>query len=150
MAVAVVFAVASIGFGLRTVDLQGRIAVQDQALAVLADPAHLTAPLKNEASGTPSAVAMAVYLPSSTKSYVMAIGLPPTPDGHVYQLWYADAAGVHPLGTYRYDGTGAFVAPFGVDLSGSAAAMVTLESSGGASGDTPGPQVVFGALPGPG
>ena len=29
----------------------------------------------------------------------MAANLPPTPAGHVYQLWYADTAGVHPLGT---------------------------------------------------
>ena len=30
--------------------------------------------------------------------------LPPTPAGQVYQLWFADAAGVHPLGTFTFDG----------------------------------------------
>ena len=65
----------------------------------------------------------------------------------MYQLWAADADGVHPLGTYPYDGTGPFVAPFGVDLGSADAAMVTLEPIGGAQGDVPGPQVVFGELP---
>ena len=44
-----------------------------------------------------------------------------------------------------YDGRGPFVAPFGVDLADGAAAMVTLEPMGGATGE-PGPQVVFGEL----
>jgi hypothetical protein len=75
----------------------------------------------------------------------MANDLPATPAGRVYQLWYADAAGVHPLGTFHHDGSGPFVAPFGVDLAGSVAAMVTLEPEGGAQGD-PGPEVIFGEL----
>jgi hypothetical protein len=37
------------------------------------------------------------------------------------------------------------MAPVGVDLAHSAAVMVTLEPSGGATG-APGPQVVFGEL----
>jgi hypothetical protein len=75
----------------------------------------------------------------------MADRLPATPDGMVYQLWYADAAGVHALGTFRHDGEGPLLARFGVDLGSSAAAMVTLEPEGGAVGE-PGPQVVFGEL----
>ena len=42
-------------------------------------------------------------------------------------------------------GLAAFVAPFGVDLANSEAAMITLEPDGGAVGE-PGPQVVFGTL----
>jgi hypothetical protein len=75
----------------------------------------------------------------------MARNLPATPSGHGYQLWYADAAGVHPLQTVSFDGSGTFVAPIGVDLADSTAVMITLEESGGALG-APGPQVVFGEL----
>lgn len=119
-----------------------KVAVREAAAALLGDPRHLAANLHAEA-GAPGATAFVVYAPGSTNAYVMAMNLPPTPPGHVYQLWVADEAGVHPLGTFQFDGEGAFVAPFGVDLGASAAAMVTLEPVGGAQGE-PGPQVVFG------
>ena len=93
----------------------------------------------------PAANAVVVYRPGTGDAFLMADHLPATPDGMVYQLWAADADGVHPLGTFRYDGDGPFLAPFGVDLGTSAAAMVTLEPVGGAIGE-PGPQVVFGEL----
>lgn len=79
----------------------------------------------------PSQTAVLVYRPGSTDAYLMAMDLPATPDGQVYQLWVADGAGVHALGTFPFDGQGAFVAPFGVDLGTSAAAMLTLEPEGG-------------------
>jgi hypothetical protein len=84
-----------------------------------------------------------MFRPGTTESYLLANDLPATPAGQVYQLWFADTAGVHALGTFHHDGEGPFVAPFGVDLGSSAAAMVTLEPEGGAVGE-PGPQVVFG------
>lgn len=83
-------------------------------------------------------------LPEPSQTY-MAMALPATPAGQVYQLWVADDTGVHALGTFHFDGQGAFVAPFGVDLGDSAAAMVTREPEGGAQGE-PGPQVVFGEI----
>jgi hypothetical protein len=86
-----------------------------------------------------------MFVPGTSRAYLVAEGLPATPSGQGYQLWYADAAGVHPLQTVSFDGNGAFVAPLGVDLSTAAAVMVTLENAGGATGD-PGPQVVFGQL----
>jgi len=125
-------------------DAQTQIAAREGAMAVLVAPDHETAKLTSEALA-PNAAALAVFEPGTTQSYVMVANLPATPAGHVYQLWFADAAGVHPLGTYHFDGLGAFVAPFGVDLTASDAAMITLEDDGGAVGE-PGPQVVFGTL----
>ena len=125
-------------------DTQAQVVAREGAMAVLVAPDHETARLTSEALA-PNAAALAVFEPGTTHSYVMVADLPATPAGHVYQLWFADAAGVHPLGTYHYDGTGAFVAPFGVDLAASDAAMITLEDDGGAVGE-PGPQVIFGTL----
>ena len=125
-------------------EAEAQIVARDGAMAVLVSPDHESAKLTSEALA-PNAAALAVFEPGTTQSYVMVADLPATPAGHVYQLWFADAAGVHPLGTYHYDGTGAFVAPFGVDLAESDAAMITLEHDGGAVGE-PGPQVIFGTL----
>lgn len=113
-------------------------------MAVLLLPDHQTAALTADALA-PGAMAVAVFEPGTTQSYVMVANLPPTPVGHVYQLWFADAAGVHALGTFHHDGTTSFVAAFGVDLGQSDAAMITLEPDGGTTGE-PGPQVVFGTL----
>jgi hypothetical protein len=119
-------------------------ATMSAALAVAIDPQHRTASLHPEAMA-PVATGLVVYRPGSTDAYLLATDLPATPSGHVYQLWVADDTGVHGLGTFHYDGIGAFVAPIGRDLGGAAAAMVTLESDGGATGE-PGPQVIFGEL----
>jgi hypothetical protein len=116
----------------------------DAAIAVAIDPGHRTASLHGEPIA-PGAHAAIVFRPGTPDAYLVAENLPATPDGRVYQLWVADGAGVHALGTFAYDGVGPFVAPFGVDLAGRVAAMVTLERQGGATG-TPGPQVVFGDL----
>ena len=126
--------------------LDRQVAEQAALIAVLADPGHARAPL--ESKGDPNIVASAVYLPGTTDSFVVATGLPATPADHVYQLWSADGAGLHPLGTFTFDGRGTFIAPFGVDLSSADAAMITLEPTGGVTGD-PGPQVVFGELTNP-
>jgi len=149
--VAAVLAVAVVGLAVQTVRLDGemaaahsRIASQAAAMAVVVDPAHRTASLAAEPAA-PEATAVVVYRAGTPDAFVMADHLPATPAGMVYQLWYADAGGVHPLGTFTYDGDGPFLAPFGVDLGASAAAMVTLEPAGGATGE-PGPQVVFGEL----
>jgi hypothetical protein len=108
------------------------------------NPAHVAVSLTAEAVA-PAATAMVVFVPGTATSYVVAEDLPPTPSGHGYQLWYADAAGVHPLQTVAWDGAGAFVVPLDVDLSSSSAVMITLEEAGGAIAE-PGPQVVFGEL----
>ena len=158
LALAAVFAVVAVGLGARTLQVQAELATVSQALAeadaresgrlaamaLIADPAHVTVALHPEPIA-PDAHAVVLYRPGTTDAYLMATDLPPTPDGSVYQLWFADADGVHALGTFVHDGTGPFVAPFGVDLGSSAAAMVTLEPTGGAVGD-PGPEVVFGEL----
>ena len=123
---------------------QAQLEARDGAMAVLVSPDHETATLQPDALA-PDAVAVAVFQPGTTESYVMVANLPATPAGHVYQLWYADTAGVHALGTFHHAGLAAFVAPFGVDLANSEAAMITLEPDGGAVGE-PGPQVVFGTL----
>ena len=125
-------------------DAQAQVVAREGAMSVLVAPNHVTTKLTSEALA-PNAAALAVFEPGTTHSYAMVADLPATPAGHVYQLWFADTAGVHPLGAYHYDGTGAFVAPFGVDLAASDAAMITLEDDGGAVGE-PGPQVVFGTL----
>lgn len=156
--IAAVLGIVAVGLGAQTVRLneqvaaanalaaeaQAKIATREAAIALIADPAHETASLQAEPVA-PVASAIVVYRPGSTDAYLMAMDLPATPVGQVYQLWVADDAGVHALGTFHFDGQGAFVAPFGVDLGGSAAAMVTLEPEGGAQGE-PGPQVVFGEI----
>lgn len=125
-------------------EAQQRLVDRQTAVTLAVDPAHRTQVLHAEALA-PAAHAVVLYRPGSAESVLVATGLPPTPDGHVYQLWMADAAGVHALGTAAFDGSGTFVAPFGVDLGSATATMVTLEPVGGAVGE-PGPQVVFGEL----
>lgn len=158
LGLAAALGVVALGLGARTVQLSGeldaanaaviaaesRVAARNAAMAVVVDPGHVTAALHAEpiAAGVESVV---VFRPGSDEAYLMANDLPATPAGQVYQLWYADAAGVHPLGTFHHDGSGPFIAPFGVDLAESVAAMVTLEPEGGAQGE-PGPEVIFGEL----
>ncbi len=158
VALAAVIGVVAIGLGARVAaltqenaaaaaaaqEVQAQVAARESAMAVLLLPEHETARLTADALA-PGATAVAVFEPGTTQSYVMVANLPATPAGHVYQLWYADATGVHALGTFHHDGTTAFVASFGVDLSMSDAAMITLEPDGGSAGE-PGPQVVFGTL----
>ena len=158
LAAAAVFAIVAVGLGVQNQRLNDQVAAANVALAdarvqlqarqaavaVAADPAHVTVALHSEPVA-PAANAVVMFRPGTTEAFLMATDLPATPAGQVYQLWYADDAGVHPLGTYAFDGDGPFVAPFGVDLASSAAAMVTLEPVGGATGE-PGPQVVFGEL----
>lgn len=158
LALAAALAVVAVGLGAWTASLRSDLdrssaAVQQlrdeldgrgAILAAALNPGHVTAALHAEALA-PNADASVVYVPGSTDAWIVARGLPATSAGTGYQLWYADEAGVHGLQTVAYDGTGAFVAPLGVDLAGSAAVMLTLEASGGATGD-PGPQVVFGEL----
>ena len=148
----------ALGLGARTVTLQqdldstsaqvasleANLAGQGGAMTVALNPSHVTVALHGDAIA-PAAEAAVVFVPGDDASYVVARNLPATPSGHGYQLWYADAAGVHPLQTVSFDGNGTFVAPVGVDLADSSAVMITLEESGGATGE-PGPQVVFGEL----
>jgi len=160
LGLAAVIAVAAIGtLGYQTIQLRGQLndasaqvgSLQDQLgdqsgmLAVAMNPTHRLAVLKPEALA-PNAAASVVFVPGTDRSYLVADQLPSTAPGTVYQLWYADAAGVHAGRTFTWSGHGTVVQPFGVDLSGKAAAMVTLESTGGATG-SPGPQVVFGTIP---
>lgn len=126
---------------------QHQLALQGAATAVALDPGHVTAALTPDAIA-PAMVAQVIYRPGTEEAYLVADHVPATPTGKVYQLWYADGAGVHPLSTVAFDGTGVLIVPFSVDLGGKAAAMVTLESVGGAQG-APGPQLAFGDLPEP-
>lgn len=156
LAAAAVLAIVAVGIGSQNRQLSDEVAAtrlqlvearqtlqeRGAAVAVVADPRHVTVALHAEPVA-PSAHAVVMFRPGTTDAFLMATDLPATPAGQVYQLWYADAAGVHPLDTFRFDGEGPFIAPFGVDLASSAAAMVTLEPEGGADGE-PGPQVVFG------
>ena len=155
---AAAFAIAAAGFGARSLALQGdldragtavaaleaRLAGSGAVMAAAMDPGHVTVALHAEPLA-PAAAAMVTYVPGTSRAYLVADQLPATPAGHGYQLWYADAAGVHPLQTVPFDGDGAFVAPLDVDLSGAAAVMITLEDEGGAAGE-PGPQVIFGEI----
>jgi hypothetical protein len=158
IALAAALAVVAVGLGaltttLRT-DLDRSQATIDQlraqldgrgaVLAAALDPGHVTVALHPEALA-PNAEATVVYVPGTSEAWMVARGLPATPPGTGYQLWYADEAGVHGLQTVAFDGHTAFVASFDVDLATSDAVMLTLEPAGGAIGD-PGPQVVFGEL----
>jgi hypothetical protein len=158
LALAAGLGVIALGLGARTVTLQQdlestsaqvasmetNLAGQGGAMTVALNPSHVTVALHGEAIA-PAAEAAVVFVPGADASYVVARNLPATPSGHGYQLWYADAVGVHPLQTLSFDGNGMFVAPVGVDLADSSAVMITLEENGGAQGE-PGPQVVFGEL----
>lgn len=121
-----------------------RLELQAGAMLAALHPAHVTASLHAEPVA-PAASAIVIFVPGTRDAYLVARGLPATPKDHVYQLWMADEDGVHGLGTFSHDGGATFVAPFGVDMAGAAAAMVTLEPAGGAVGE-PGPEVVFGEL----
>ena len=125
--------------------LQSRLSLGSEALMASLDPAHRVAALHSEALAG-AARAWVVWVPGSDRSFLMADGLPATPPGMVYELWYADGSGAHGGAVLAHDGSGPFIASFRVDLSGKAATMVTLEPAGGATGE-PGPQVVFGELP---
>jgi len=121
-----------------------RLATNSAAMTVVLAPDHATAALHPE-SLAPQAVAYVVYRPGTREAWLMATGLPATPVGSVYQLWAADASGLHAGPTFTCNGVGPCLASFGMDLRGVAAAMVTLETAGGAVAN-PGPQVVFGNL----
>jgi hypothetical protein len=158
LAAAAVLAIAVAGLGVRTVSLSDqlgaaeassrsvatRLAGQEGAIAVALAPGHVTTPL-GAMPAAPGALASVVYEPGSTQAYLVAQRMPPTPSGHVYQLWVADDTGVHPLGTFTYDGSGVLVADFATDLAGKKAAMLTLEPEGGAT-SAPGPELLFGEL----
>lgn len=134
----------SIGATWRANALEDELAYERAALAVAANPAHLQATLHAEPV-VPEGDAIVIWLPGTDEAWLLADRLPATPADRVYQLWVADGAGVHGLGTFAHDGDGPFIAPFGVALDGAAAAMVTLEPIGGAVGE-PGPEIVFGEL----
>jgi hypothetical protein len=158
LALAAALAIVAVGLGVRTAslgsDLEGSraevatlrttLADQGAVMAVAMDPRHVTASLAAQPLA-PAAVANVVYVPGTSESWIVASDLPPTPAGRAYQLWWADATGVHPLATASYAGSGAFMADLGVDLSTAAAVMITLEPAGGSTGQ-PGPEVVFGKL----
>lgn len=121
-----------------------RLAASAAAMTVVLEPDHATVALHPEPLA-PRAVAYVVYRPGASDAWLMATGLPAPPAGSVYQLWAADAAGPRAGPTFTCDGTGPCIAPFGMDLRGMTAAMVTLEPEGGVTAN-PGPQVVFGEL----
>ena len=120
------------------------LAANTAAMTVVLAPDHATAALQPELLA-PSAVAYVVYRPGKQDAWLMATGLPATPAGSVYELWAADATGVHAGPTFTCAASGPCLASFGMDLRGMTAAMVTLEPAGGAATE-PGPQVVFGNL----
>ena len=121
-----------------------QLAANTGAMTVVLAPDHATAALQPQ-SLAPSAVAYVVYRPGQKDAWLTATGLPATPAGSVYELWAADATGVHAGPTFTCAATGPCLASFGMDLRGMSAAMVTLEPAGGA-GTGPGPQLVFGNL----
>lgn len=155
---AAALALVAVGLGARTAalsgdleaatarmgSLQAELDVQGALMAAAMDPAHVAVRLSPEPFAA-GASAQVLYVPGTRDAWLVARGLPPCPEGHAYQLWYADDAGVHALGVYAWGGGGTFVAPFAVDLDAGTAAMLTLEPAGGATG-SPGPQVVGGEL----
>ncbi len=157
-AVAAALAIAVAGLGASASGLQrdldraaterdaavAQLATTDAAMSVVVAPDHATATL-TPAPMASGATVYVVFRPGTTEAWLMAGNLPATPAGSVYQLWSADASGVHALATFTCEGSGACLAPFGVDLAAARATMITLEPAGGAQGE-PGPQVAFGEL----
>lgn len=122
-----------------------QLSARDTAMQVVADPAHASAWLA-PSTGEVTASALMVWMPGSTQTYLVAQGLPATPEGQDYQFWYADDAGVHAGITFDHDGSGVLIMPVEVDLTGAKAAMLTIEEDGGAQGG-PSRDIVFGELP---
>jgi hypothetical protein len=157
-AVAAALAIAVAGLGASASGLQrdldraamerdaavAQLATTDAAMSVVVAPDHATATL-TPAPMASGATVYVVFRPGTTEAFLMAGNLPAPPAGSVYQLWSADASGVHALATFTCEGSGACLAPFGVDLAAATATMITLEPAGGAQGK-PGPQVAFGEL----
>ena len=125
-------------------DTADALAARNVAMQVVADPSHASAWLSPSSSEVVTGALM-VYVPGSTDAFLVAAGLPATPDGRVYQFWYADVGGVHGGVTFHHDGEGVLVIPVQVDLGGAQAAMLTIEADGGAA--APSQDVVFGELP---
>ena len=160
LAAAAAFAIAVAGLGASAARLQSdldaaagardaalaQLATSDAAMSVVLAPDHATAMLTPDPMAA-GATVYVVFRPGTTEAWLMAGQLPATPAGKVYQLWWADEAGVHALTTFTCDGSHACLAPFGVDLAAATATMITLEPVGGAQGE-PGPQVAFGQLEG--
>jgi len=160
LAAAAAFAIAVAGLGASAARLQSdldaaagardaalaQLATSDAAMSVVLAPDHATAMLTPDPMAA-GATVYVVFRPGTTEAWLMAGQLPATPAGKVYQLWWADEAGVHALTTFTCDGPHACLAPFGVDLAAATATMITLEPVGGAQGE-PGPQVAFGQLEG--
>ena len=158
LGLAAVFGLVAIGLGVRSIGLQSEldtagarlsglqadVAANEAVMSTAMAPGRVIVALAAK-TAAPTANAAVIYLPGSTSAWIVAEDLPATPAGAAYQLWYADAQGVHGLQAVAYDGIGAFIAPLGVDLAAGTAVMVTLEPAGGATGE-PGPQAVFGAL----
>ena len=160
LGMAAVLGVVAIGFAARTVQLTDEVASVTAALAAVGttnhrgdrrdassstDPAHVAAALHAE-SVAPAASAVVLYRPGAADAYLLATDLPVRrPTGRSTSCGGPMRPGVHALGTFTYDGAvrswprSASTSPDGT------AAMVTLESAGGATGE-PGPQVVFGEL----
>jgi hypothetical protein len=155
---AAALALVAVGLGARSVAVQSeldranaqvsllrdRVAAEGGAVSAALDPGGVTVALEAEplAAGAEAAV---MFVPGTPHAWIVADGLPATEAGQAYQLWHADAAGVHPLQIVAWDGNGPFVAELGVALAPGDAVMITLEDAGGATGD-PGPQVVFGEI----
>ncbi len=118
---------------------------QAAAMQLVADPAHLSAWLEPSGPGFERSV-LVVYLPGSEQAYLVAAGLPFTPQGRVYQFWHADEAGIHPGRTFAVNDADVVLIPISRDISRAQAVMLTLETEGGSRGE-PGADVVFGELP---
>lgn len=158
LGLAAAFGIVAVGLGVRgaglqrdldasvalAAGLQADMAANEAVMSTAMAPDRQIVVLQAEAMA-PTANAAVIYVPGSTAAWIVAEHLPATQPGTGYQLWYADAAGVHGLQTVAFDGNGPFMAPMDVDLAAGTAVMITLEAAGGATGD-PGPQVVFGSI----
>ena len=89
-----------------------QLATTDAAMSVVLALDHATATLTPGpmASG---ATVYVVFRPGTTEAWLMAGQSPAPPAGSVYQLWSADASGVHALATFTCDMSHSCLVPFG-------------------------------------
>ena len=127
-------------------DLEARLAMQDAVMTVAMDPGtrrplpstpRLSLPRRPPRSCSCPGLAPGTWSPTTS---------PPRHPVTCYQLWYADAAGVHPLQTVTFDGNGPFVAPLERRPRRQPRGDDHAREVRAAPPGEPGPQVVFGEL----
>lgn len=97
-------------------------------------------------SAAPSAEAAMVQPAHGGNAYFIVAGLPQTPGGKVYQLWFVRGKTPRSAAVFRYQGSDAEIVRLPMRASGYQLAAVTVEPGPHGSRLPTGPKVILGAL----